>query len=60
VLDAARAEGLLIGKGGFHRNVLRIAPPLSITETEVADGLAMLERAILAATRAEEAAERPK
>ncbi len=50
VLQAARAEGLLVGKGGLHRNVLRIAPPLSITPGEVAEGLAMLDRAIAATT----------
>ena len=53
VLQAARSEGLLVGKGGLHRNVLRIAPPLSITPAEVADGLAMLDRAIAAATQAD-------
>ncbi|MEA2000788.1 MAG: aspartate aminotransferase family protein, partial [Actinomycetota bacterium] len=31
VLEEARAGGLLIGKGGLHGNVLRVAPPLSIT-----------------------------
>ena len=50
VLNAARAEGLLVGKGGLHRNVLRIAPPLSITAAEVSQGLAMLERAIRSVT----------
>ena len=50
VLNAARAEGLLVGKGGLHRNVLRIAPPLSITAAEVSEGLAMLERAIRSVT----------
>ena len=54
VLQAARAEGLLVGKGGLHRNVLRIAPPLSITPGEVTEGLAMLDRAIAAATQAGE------
>ena len=49
VLQAARAEGLLVGKGGLHRNVLRIAPPLSVTPGEVGEGLAMLDRAIAAA-----------
>ncbi len=53
VLQGARAEGLLVGKGGLHRNVLRIAPPLSITAAEVAEGLAMLDRAIRSATQPE-------
>ena len=56
VLNAARAEGLLVGKGGLHRNVLRIAPPLSITAAEVSEGLAMLERAIRSVTHAEQSA----
>ena len=34
VLEGARAAGVLIGKGGLNGNVLRIAPPLSITEDE--------------------------
>ena len=45
-LEAAREEGLLIGKGGLYGNALRIAPPLSITEEEADDGLARLERAL--------------
>ena len=52
VLQVARAEGLLVGKGGLHRNVLRIAPPLSVTPGEVGEGLAMLDRAIAGATQA--------
>ena len=54
VLQAARADGLLVGKGGLHRNVLRIAPPLSVTPAEVAEGLAMLDRAIATATQADQ------
>jgi 4-aminobutyrate aminotransferase len=42
VLEAARAAGLLIGKGGLYGNVLRIAPALTITEAEAAEGLAIL------------------
>ncbi len=46
VMEAAKGEGLLIGKGGLFGNTLRIAPPLSITEEEAEEGLEKLERAI--------------
>ena len=46
VLEAAREEGLLIGKGGLYGNSLRLAPPLSITEEEADEGFARLERAL--------------
>lgn len=46
VMEAARAEGLLIGKGGLYGNTLRIAPPLSVTEDEVEEGLEKLTKAI--------------
>ncbi len=48
VMEAAKREGLLIGKGGVHGNVLRIAPPLTLTEAEADEGYSMLERAITA------------
>ena len=34
VLERCREAGLLIGKGGLYNNVLRIAPPLVVTEEE--------------------------
>ncbi|NEB77240.1 aspartate aminotransferase family protein [Streptomyces sp. SID14478] len=47
VLEACRAGGLLIGKGGGHdTSVLRIAPPLSLTVAEAEEGAALLERAL--------------
>ncbi|MFI6488623.1 aspartate aminotransferase family protein [Streptomyces sp. NPDC050564] len=47
VQEAAREEGLLIGKGGGHNtSVLRIAPPLSLTVAEAEEGAAILERAL--------------
>ena len=35
VLNAAKARGLIIGKGGLHANVLRISPPLIISRSDV-------------------------
>jgi 4-aminobutyrate aminotransferase len=51
VLEEARRRGLLIGKGGLNGNVLRIAPPLSITEEEADDGAGRLGEALAAASR---------
>ena len=46
VMEEAKVEGLLVGKGGIHGNSLRIAPALSITEEEAEMGLEMLRTAI--------------
>ena len=46
LLEATRRRGLLIGRGGLFGNVLRITPPLSVTETEAAEGLDILEAAV--------------
>jgi len=46
VMEEARKEGLLIGKGGLHGNTLRIAPPLSLTEAEADEGYEKLARAV--------------
>jgi 4-aminobutyrate aminotransferase len=46
VMEAAKREGLLIGKGGLYGNTLRIAPPLSLTEDEAEEGLEKLTKAI--------------
>ncbi|GAA2547137.1 aspartate aminotransferase family protein [Pseudonocardia hydrocarbonoxydans] len=50
VLEGCRRRGLLVGKGGLHGNVLRIAPPLTLTSDEAAEGLAALLAAIEEAT----------
>jgi 4-aminobutyrate aminotransferase len=50
VMEEAKAGGLLIGKGGLLGNVLRVAPPLSITTEEVEDGLGLLSDAVRRAT----------
>jgi 4-aminobutyrate aminotransferase len=46
VMEEAKDEGLLIGKGGLYGNTLRIAPALSITEEEANEGLDKLRAAI--------------
>ncbi|MEU8008748.1 aspartate aminotransferase family protein [Micromonospora parva] len=46
VFEAAREGGLLAGKGGLHGNVLRMGPPLTLTEEEAREGLAILVDAI--------------
>jgi 4-aminobutyrate aminotransferase len=46
VLEAAKRRGLLVGKGGLHGNALRIAPPLTLTADEAAEGLAALVAAL--------------
>ena len=46
VLEATRRDGVLVGKGGLHGNVLRIAPPLTITPDEASEGLEVLAAAL--------------
>ncbi|HEU5472179.1 MAG TPA: aspartate aminotransferase family protein [Actinophytocola sp.] len=49
VLEETRARGLLVGKGGLHNNVIRLAPPMTVTEDEVDEALEALAGAIEAA-----------
>jgi alanine-glyoxylate transaminase / (R)-3-amino-2-methylpropionate-pyruvate transaminase len=46
VMEAAKRQGLLIGKGGTYGNVIRIAPSMLITKAEVDDGCRRLEKAL--------------
>jgi len=46
LVDAAREEGLLVGAGGLHGNVIRIGPSLLIDREAVAEGVARFERAV--------------
>ncbi len=45
VLEAAKEEGLLVGLGGRHGNVVRTGPSMLITAEEVDDAMARLARA---------------
>jgi 4-aminobutyrate aminotransferase len=51
VLELTRAAGLLVGKGGLHGNVLRIAPPLSLTADEAEHGADILLTALKTAAQ---------
>jgi 4-aminobutyrate aminotransferase/(S)-3-amino-2-methylpropionate transaminase len=46
VQEICRQKGLLIGVGGIHGNVLRIQPPLVISNEQLDTALAVLEEAI--------------
>jgi 4-aminobutyrate aminotransferase len=52
VLEKTKAGGLLVGKGGQFGNVVRLAPPMTLTDEEAEEGLRILVDAI-AATHAE-------
>jgi alanine-glyoxylate transaminase / (R)-3-amino-2-methylpropionate-pyruvate transaminase len=45
VLESAREQGLLIGKGGLDGNILRIKPPMCITAADVEFALDVLDQA---------------
>ena len=46
IMEEAKKDGLLIGKGGLWGNVLRIAPPLTLTQEEAEEGLEIIGRAV--------------
>lgn len=46
LMEATKREGLLIGKGGIFGNVIRIAPPMTVSEREIDDALEILDRAL--------------
>ena len=49
VFEECRRNGLLVGRGGLHGTVLRMGPPLTLTEPEAREGLAILTAAIASA-----------
>lgn len=48
VLEETRRRGLLVGKGGLNDNVLRMAPPMTLTEEEAREGTEILTDALRA------------
>ncbi len=55
VMEAARENRLLIGKGGMYGNVVRISPPMNVGRADVDQFIELLDRS-LAACRATAAA----
>lgn len=45
LFEVTRKLGLIIGKGGLYGNVVRIAPPLTVNEEEIAVALDVLNKA---------------
>ena len=46
LIGAARTRGLLIGKGGLHGNVIRIAPHLNVTSKDLEAGCDLIDEAL--------------
>jgi 4-aminobutyrate aminotransferase-like enzyme len=46
LMERARANGLLIGKGGLYGNVIRMAPPMNITKADVDEGIRLLDKSL--------------
>jgi len=46
VMEAARENGLLIGKGGMYGNVIRLSPPMNIGRSDVDQFAELLDRSL--------------
>jgi len=46
LMERARANGLLIGKGGLYGNVIRMAPPMNINKADVDEGIRLLDKSL--------------
>jgi len=51
VMEAARENRILFGKGGLYGNVLRITPPLNIAKSDVDTFIGLLDASLTAAAR---------
>ncbi len=48
IIEEARKRGLLLLKAGYYGNVIRLHPPLTISESSLINGLEILEEALRA------------
>jgi 4-aminobutyrate aminotransferase len=58
VLEEARRQGLLIGKGGLWGNVIRMSPPLNINKADVDEAIRLLDASFAKVTQPAMAASR--
>ena len=52
VLERARANGLVIGKGGLYANVLRMSPPLNISTADIDQAVSIVDKSLEEAVKA--------
>jgi 4-aminobutyrate aminotransferase len=52
LMEETRKRGLLIGKGGFHGNVIRMSPPLNISKADVDEAARILDQSLAAVAAA--------
>ena len=48
LMDRARENGLLVGKGGIAGNVIRMSPPLNIAKSDVDEAIRIMDEALSA------------
>ena len=51
VLETCKDMGLLVGKGGFYGNVLRITPPMCVTADDIDFMLQVLDEVLAKETK---------
>ncbi len=52
VMEAARRNRLLLGKGGLHSNCIRISPPMNVGKSDVDEFVRLLDASLTEAERA--------
>ena len=46
LFEETKKRGLLVGKGGLYGNVFRIAPPMSVSESQIKDALKIIDESL--------------
>jgi len=47
IMDAAKDNGLLLGKGGLHNNVIRVSPHLNVSEADMNQAMDILAKSLV-------------